>query len=141
MGAMTAEQIELIRRNWARLLPIKDQVARLFYARLFELDPDLRKLFRNDMQVQGRKLMSMINVAVASLDRFEALTPELQDLGRRHAGYGARPEYYEKVREALLWALEQALGGAFTPAAREAWEQTYVLLARTMQHGAMTPRA
>lgn len=42
---MTPRQIELVQASWRRVLPIAEDAAQLFYARLFELDPTLRELF------------------------------------------------------------------------------------------------
>ena len=49
----------------------------------------------------------------------------MQALGRRHAGYGVRPEHYDTVGAALLWTLEQGLGDAFTDDVRAAWAEAY----------------
>jgi len=133
---MTPEQIADVRSSFAAIRPISAQAAALFYTRLFQLDPSLRPMFTRDLQEQGRMLMQVLGVAVASLDRIQTLIPTLHDLGRRHAGYGVRDENYDVVAEALLWTLEQGLGPKFTPQVRDAWTTTYAVLARTMQHGA-----
>ena len=129
---MNATDITLVKDSFRQVLPIADQAAALFYARLFELDPELRELFRGDMVEQGRKLMTMIATAVASLERLDAIVPAVRQLGARHAGYGVTEEHYATVGAALLWTLEKGLGPAFTPAVREAWTTTYSLLADTM---------
>lgn len=136
---MTPEQIALVQGTWAKVIPIKEAAAELFYGRLFELDPALRPLFKGDIKEQGRKLMAMINVAVASLDRLDSIVPAVKDLGRRHTGYGVQPGHYTTVATALLWTLEKGLGDAFTPAVKEAWTQAYTVLASTMQSAAATP--
>jgi hemoglobin-like flavoprotein len=133
---MTPEQIELVQRSWRQVAPIADTAAQLFYERLFTLDPSLRALFRGDMKEQGRKLMTMISVAVSGLTRLEQLVPAVQALGRRHAGYGVRDEHYATVGSALLWTLEQGLGEDFTPATRAAWVAAYGVLANTMKDAA-----
>lgn len=130
---MSPEQIALVQGTWAKVVPIKETAAELFYGRLFELDPRLRALFSGDMKEQGRKLMAMIGTAVGNLDNLGAVVPAVQDLGRRHAGYGVQPADYGTVAEALLWTLEKGLGDAFTPQTRAAWAQTYTVLAGTMQ--------
>ncbi len=130
---MTPEQIALVQSTWAKVVPIKETAAELFYGRLFELDPKLRALFKGDIKEQGRKLMTMINVAVGSLDKLDAIVPAVKDLGRRHDGYGVKPQDYATVATALLWTLEKGLGDAFTPAVQTAWTETYMVLAKTMQ--------
>lgn len=133
---MTPMQKSLVQRSFERIVPIADTAAALFYGRLFELDPALRGLFKNDMQEQGRKLMTMIGLAVQRLDQLETLGPTLADLGRRHIAYGVRDADYATVAQALLWTLEQGLGDDFTPELREAWTIVYGVLAGAMQGGA-----
>jgi len=70
------------------------------------------------------------------LARLETLLPVIEALGRRHAGYGVKDEHYATVAAALLWALEQALGGRFTPDVKGAWTAAYGVLAFTMQRAA-----
>jgi hemoglobin-like flavoprotein len=135
-ASLTAQQVTLVKDSWAQVLPISETAARLFYQRLFELDPELRSLFKSDITEQGRKLMQMITAAVRGLDNMSALLPLLQDLGRRHMNYGVRRKDYDTVGTALLWTLEQGLGLRFTPEVRSAWTTLYSVLASTMQAAA-----
>lgn len=139
-GSITLAQKALVQESFAQVAAIAETAAALFYARLFELDPSLRPLFRGDLREQGRKLMQMIAVAVRGLDRLDAIVPAVQALGRRHAGYGVADEHYDTVGAALLWTLEQGLGPeTFTPDVREAWASVYRLLATTMKEAAAQP--
>ena len=133
---MTPEQAVLVKQSWAKVMPIADKAAELFYGKLFETDPELKPLFRGDMKEQGAKLMKMINTAVNSLDRLEDIVPSVQNLGRRHVDYGVKDEDYDTVGTALLWTLEQGLGDAFTPDVKEAWATVYGVLAGTMKQAA-----
>ena len=133
---MTPEQKTLVCDSFAQLVPTADAAAVLFYDRLFELDPDLRLMFKGSMAEQRRKLMTMIAAAVKGLDHLDELVPALEDLGRRHAGYGVRDEHYGTVAAALLWTLERGLGEDFTPPVRQAWTDCYGLLAGVMQRAA-----
>jgi hemoglobin-like flavoprotein len=133
---MTSAEITLIRESFRKVAPIADQAASLFYARLFELDPSLRAMFRGDMSEQGRKLMTMLSMAVGGLDRLDQLVPAVRQLGLRHAGYQVREAHYEIVGEALLWTLERGLGPDFTLETKAAWAKVYGVLAETMKAGA-----
>ncbi len=133
---MTPDQVQLVKRSFAAVAPISEQAAALFYGRLFEIAPELRTLFNGDMTEQGRKLMSVIAVAVGSLDRLPDLLPVVQDLGRRHAGYGVKDEHYATVGAALLWTLDKGLGAAFTAEVKEAWTLVYTTLADVMKAAA-----
>ena len=81
---MTPEQIELVKGSWAKVLPISDKAAELFYGKLFELDPSLKSLFKGDMAEQGKKLMKMVNTAVTGLDRLNDIVHAVKELGVRH---------------------------------------------------------
>ncbi len=133
---MTPEQKILVQQSFTKVVPIADQAAALFYQRLFSLDPSLQPLFRGNMEEQGRKLMKMIGTAVNGLDDLDALVPAVQDLGRRHVGYGVEDGHYDTVGAALIWTLEQGLGDAFTNPTREAWVTVYGILASTMKAAA-----
>ena len=134
---MTPENQTLVRHSFAKIVPIAPQAAALLYGRLFELDPSLRPLFKGDMAEQGRKLMAMIGVAVASLDKLETIVPAVQALGRRHAGYGIQPSHYGTVVAALPWTLGQGLGSGFTPPVEAAWTEAYTILATVMEGAAV----
>lgn len=121
-----------IRASWARAAAAPDLAAGLFYGRLFQIAPQTRPLFRGDMEVQGRKLVSFLGFVVDHLDDAGALAPEAVALARRHVGYGVAPEHYAAVGEALLWTLERALGPEFDPATRAAWERAFRLLTDIM---------
>ena len=134
---MHESQVTLVQESWEQVLPIADTAAQLFYQRLFELDPSLRQLFtQTDMEEQRKKLMQMITVAVRGLARLDELAPAVEALGNRHAGYGVTDAHYDTVATALLWTLEQGLGEGFTPEVRDAWIETYTILATVMQSGA-----
>lgn len=129
---LTPQQIELVTSSWEQVLPIKETAADLFYNKLFELDPELRPLFKDDIKVQGERLMNMIDVAVKALNRLTDVVPAIQAMGRRHKDYGVQESHYDTVAGALLWTLEQGLGEAFTAEVKDAWTQVYTVLATTM---------
>jgi hemoglobin-like flavoprotein len=136
MTAMTPEQKVLVQSTFAKVAPIADTAAAIFYARLFEIDPSLRPLFTTDIADQGRKLMQTLAVAVTGLDRLDELVPAVRQLGVRHARYGVKDHHYDTVAEALLWTLERGLGSDFTPDVKNAWTAVYGVLASTMKEAA-----
>jgi hemoglobin-like flavoprotein len=133
---MTPHQIEVVQASFAKVLPIAETAAGLFYARLFELDPQLKHLFKGDMKRQGMMLMSMIATAVRGLSNTEALLPMVKNLGRRHVGYGVKDSHYATVGQALIETLEKGLGKDFDAQTREAWLGAYSLLSSVMKSGA-----
>ena len=135
---MTPEEIKMVKASWAKVVPISDQAAELFYGRLFEVYPEVKPLFKSDMKEQGRKLMAMIGTAVNGLDNLEPLLGAVKDLGKRHVDYGVKDEDYDKVAECLIWTLNQELGDEFTDELEAAWVKTYTAVADVMKDGAST---
>ena len=133
---MDTNQIQTLQGSFSLIEPIADTAASLFYSRLFELDPSLRRLFTSDLKEQGKKLMSSIKLVVTGLENPEKIMPAVRSLGKRHAGYGVQPEHYATVGEALLWTLETGLGEAYTPEVEAAWVNAYGFLSALMQNAA-----
>jgi hemoglobin-like flavoprotein len=130
---MTPAQRRLVRDSFESLREYGSPLALLFYGKLFELDPSARSLFHNDIALQGRKLMDMLGAVVESLDDFQPMRFHLAELGRKHADYGVRPEQYETLTSALLWAIGQALEADFDAPTREAWHLAIRAICAAMQ--------
>jgi hemoglobin-like flavoprotein len=129
---MTPQQITLVQSSFQKVVPIAGTAADLFYDRLFEIAPQVRPMFPEDMAEQKVKLMAMLGTAVANLHQLETILPAVKALGERHKGYGVTADHYAPVGAALLWTLEQGLGPEFTPDTREAWTAAYTALAGVM---------
>lgn len=135
-GPVSAKQKELVQGTFKAVVPISEQAAEIFYNKLFELDPSLKALFSGDMKEQGKKLMTMIGAAVKGLDDLGGLVPVVQDLGKRHKGYGVEDDHYGTVGSALLYTLETGLGEAWNDDVKDAWTTVYTVLATTMKDAA-----
>jgi len=133
---MDAASIALVESTFTAVKPLSDQLSRLFYERLFELDPMVRTMFPADLAGQRQKLIDELDAIVTSLGRLHELVARTTDLGSRHAGYGVEPHHYELVLDALMYALTGCIPQAMTPAATLAWRRAYHLISETMMHGA-----
>jgi hemoglobin-like flavoprotein len=129
---MTTEQAELIRKSFDAMGLARRRIADLCYHRLFELAPEARSLFPDDMERQQLKLMDMIAALVAALDQRELFQSLITQSGRQHAGFGVQPSQYVAFGEALLWSLEQEFGTSFTPELKEAWRALYATVQEKM---------
>ena len=129
---MTPSQIELVQDSFAKVAPISEQAASLFYDRLFEVAPAVKVMFPADMTEQRKKLMATLAVVVNGLSNLEAVLPAASALAKRHVSYGARPEHYPVVGGALLWTLEKGLGEAWTADVADAWTAAYGTLSGYM---------
>lgn len=129
---MTPEQVKAIQDSFAKVVPISDQAAALFYGRLFEIAPEVKPLFRSDLKEQGRKLMATLAAVVNSLGNLSSILPAASALAKRHVDFGVKASDYEPVGSALLWTLERGLGEQWTPELETAWSTAYALLSQFM---------
>ena len=135
---MTPEQIALVQGSWQQVASMGDKAIELFYARLFEVEPQLRSMFPQDMAEQNRKVAAMLDTIVTKLQRPDELIPMAQTLARRHVAYGVKNEHYAPVGAALLHTLGAGLGDAFTDDVKDAWIAAYTTLSAVMTHAAAT---
>ncbi len=129
---MTQAQINLVEDSWDFIILNTSEAGKIFYTKLFELDPSLQSLFKEDIESQSRKLVSMITFVVHKLNNLDAVINDVIALGKRHAGYKVKKEYYSTVAAALLWTLEQALKERWNEEMKGAWVAVYTILSETM---------
>jgi hemoglobin-like flavoprotein len=129
---MTPEQIKLVQDSFAKVAPISEKAAELFYGRLFEIAPQVRAMFPDDMTEQRKKLMATLTIVVNGLNNLDTILPAASALAKRHVSYGAEAAHYPVVGQALLWTLEQGLGPSWTPEVAAAWTGAYTTLSGFM---------
>ena len=139
---LSEDQIGLVEQSFDMVRPMAHQCAGHFYARLFEMRPDIAPLFEGaNMTSQGHRMMGALGLLVRSLRDGELLEAAAGELGARHAGYGVRPEHYPPVGEALIWAMAQGLGPAFDDETRAAWAAAYSHLTGIMTRSSVSDGA
>src|SRR5258707_3843585 len=129
---MTRDQVTLVQESFARVAPISDTAATIFYDRLIEVAPSVKPMFPADMTEQRKKLMATLAFVVHGLGNLETVLPAASALATRHVSYGAKAEHYPVVGAALLWTLEKGLGEAWTPDLKDAWTAAYGTLSGFM---------
>ncbi len=133
---MNTAQQDIVRTTFAALAAMPEVAGALFYERLFATNPNFRPLFKDDMRIQGVKLMSMLEMIVSNLPVSDQVLSAVRDSAVRHVEYGVKLDDYDALGEALLWTLEQTLGKDFTPSVGEAWTVCYNELAGVMKAAA-----
>jgi len=129
---MTPDQVKLVQQSFAKLAPIADQAAVMFYDRLFEVAPQVKAMFPADLTEQRRKLMATLSAVVNGLGTLESVLPAASALARRHVSYGAKAGHYPVVGGALLWTLEKGLADGWTTEVADAWTAAYGMLSGFM---------
>ena len=132
--------VALIRSSFAVVAPQAEEVARHFYATLFSQAPQTRDLFPVNMEVQRSRLLRALVHVVQMVDRPDELVPFLEQLGRDHRKFGVLAEHYDAVGAALISAVAEFAGPAWTPRVARAWTESYGTVARAMRTAAADER-
>ncbi|MGH4010350.1 MAG: globin domain-containing protein [Pseudonocardiaceae bacterium] len=132
--------VRLIRESYEVIQPRADEVIRFLYATLFAIAPATREMFAANMEVQHGRLLKALTFIVQKVDQPGDLLPFLRQLGRDHRKFGVQPQHYELMGTALVTALKQYAGQAWTPQVEKAWIDTYNLIAKTMLEAATEDR-
>ena len=130
-------KVELLEQSFEGIKPHADSFVASFYENLFTANPEAKPLFANtDMVEQKKKLLSSLILVVENLRMPDVLENSLRGLGARHVKYGALPEHYPLVGNALLTTFEQYLGEQWTPEVKQAWIDAYGAITEIMLDGA-----
>jgi hemoglobin-like flavoprotein len=151
---MTPEQTRLLAESFAKLENRLYDLGSLVYQKLFEIDPNSRRLFKGDMEEQKLKLARVFAEFIRVKTRSqhflpvtkkggEAVIPGVGALGERHeANYGVGCKHYHYMREALLYAISTLLGPEYSEEVGRAWAETFDMLSEAMQkHAGENPEA
>ena len=130
-------QVELLESSFAKVKPNATDFAHSFYENLFRLSPEAQPLFAStNMAEQKKKLLASLVLVVDNLRKPDALTEALEGLGAKHVAYGALPEHYPLVGNALLTTFEEYLKEDWTAEVKQAWVDAYGAIAELMLKGA-----
>jgi hemoglobin-like flavoprotein len=133
---MTPKQTDLIKESFDAIWPVRRKFSQQFYGKVFELAPEARRLFSDDMERQHLKLMDMIAAIVGALDQSELFQSLISHSGRQHARFEVAPSHYVAFGEALIWTLEQQFGSALNAEMKEAWIALYSEISENMMRAA-----
>jgi len=130
---MTKEDITQVQESWHSVAPVKRVAAELFYVKLFELDPTMKLLFSDDLQLRERRFLQLMDATINGLERADVLKPAIRELGFRHPLFGDSDEHHGTVAIALMWTLEKCLRKDLTFELRAAWTRTFGVLSQTLR--------
>lgn len=133
---MDAETAKAVKQHHQALAPRLGALTEAFYAELFEAAPGVRRLFPSDMARQSAHFTAALAIVARNITSLDALEQPLSEMGARHASYGAAPEHYPVVRDALLRAMARTSGDLWTPALHNAWFAALNAVAAAMLRGA-----
>ena len=129
-SSFSPEEAAALKASFLRLIPKSDEFAESLYRHLFRLAPSVRALFAPSMDEQYYKVVRTLAVMVDAVDEPEVFERECRESGERHGRYGARPEHYPVLGQAIVAALRDTLGP--TPEEEALWLRLYGEASRLM---------
>lgn len=137
---MTSDELKSIRKSFQIIEGKEEIVTLLFYNRLFQSNPTLRKLFPGEIEGQAKKLADVLRVLYSSLDQFEKLRPTLRGLGAKHQHeFGVLEEHYSAFCQTLISTLQETGGTRFDETMKQAWNTLLANVSSEMRSGANDP--
>ena len=117
----------------ALLEPQQEALTETFYQRLFAQYPQVKPLFaKTDFSKQGKMLMAAIKLVANNVDNPQALDRALENMGKKHQGYGALPEHYPAVAQTLLGVMAEFAADAWTDEMEKTWMDALHIVAEKM---------
>ncbi|XP_002732488.1 globin-like [Saccoglossus kowalevskii] len=140
--ALSAGEIKLVTDSWTAVYANKKANGVALFVRLFSENPGFQSQFRYLDGVSGLaaiektpalgdhavKVMDTINSWIGSLGDSSAMVAKLTALGTSHIALKVTPANFDAMGPVLLWMLQEKAGGAFTPAAKDAWAKGWDLM-------------
>jgi hemoglobin-like flavoprotein len=133
---MTPRSIARLRASHGEIsLQPPRTLAKRFYTELFTAAPSLRPIFPADMTVLEGHFEAALALVIRNLEELSALQEPLRELGVQHVHWGAKPEHYPIVREALIRALKGS-SAAWSPELEADWRTAITAVCVPMLQGA-----
>jgi hemoglobin-like flavoprotein len=129
---LSDDELDHLRHGLRIMLSRKEAAADVFYANLFEIAPQTRPLFTEDIVSQSEKVMFAFGAVVGQIHDLEACRAMTHDLAVRHVGYGVKAEHYALVGQTVMRTLEMVLDDDFTLDMDAAWRKAYDAIAKVM---------
>lgn len=120
--SLSTSERELVRASFKRLEPASELVGILFFLRLFDVDPKMRRYFEGPIKPHAVSMMGTLRLAVLSLKQRQGAKSALRLLGTRLRQKGLRTDDYTTMADALIWTLDKSLQDEFTHSVRRAWK-------------------
>ena len=128
----TEEEMELLKDSYEKLRASVVLRPRAFYDTLFQHAPEMRSMFREDLEGQSMKFMTTLGVILTRLRDEDAVDESFQELGVKHAALGVQVRHFKPMENALIGTLMDELGTGFTSEVEALWRRAFQTIAERM---------
>lgn len=121
VNPLNSFQVALVEASFRKINRHADEAAALFFTRLFEFDPALRRAATGDRLQQQRFFVKLLGTIVHRLECFDLVRDHVREIACAHPHLSLREEHHHSIGAALFWMLQEVLGPEFTPETYAAW--------------------
>lgn len=138
---LSEEEIDILRDSLIYLQDRKEFATSIFYENLFDVAPNLRPMFGEELTEQSNKALFAFGAIVAQIHDLDICRDLTRELAIRHVAYGVQPEHYASVGAAVIRTVEMVMGDAMTDDIATSWQKAYDAVAAAMIETAYGPDA
>jgi len=129
---MTAHRL-LVKQSIDQIGDDIDELSRIFYRELFQINIHLESVFSGNIIFLNRKFSNLLGT-LKNVKHLEKIQDSIYKMGERHLHqYGAQLSHFPDIKKALLLALQEFLKDDFSDALRNAWSDVFDEVAEIMQ--------
>jgi hemoglobin-like flavoprotein len=133
---MTPERLAELSRTAALVERDGQRFAQRFFAHLFALRPGAQRLFPTDRAAEEGTVVAEVVFFAGAAGDLPSCVAHARDLGMRLQQYGVVAADYPALGDALVAAVSDVVGDAWTSNAAAAWRCLYSLVSEAMLEGA-----
>lgn len=132
--SLSQETIVAIKETIPLVSQEAENVTTRMYEILFSKYPETKPMFDNAAKDQHKKLAGAIAAFAGNIDNLGVLGAAVEKMATSHVMTNVKPIHYPMVADALITAMGDVLGEAFTEARKNAWIEAYTFLANILMH-------
>ncbi|MDP3301915.1 MAG: globin domain-containing protein [Sulfuricurvum sp.] len=130
--SLSQETITAIKETIPLVNKEAENVTTRMYEILFSKYPETKSMFDNAASDQHKKLAGAIAAFAGNIDNLGVLSAAVEKMAQTHVKTQVKPIHYPMVADALITAMGDVLGEAFTDARKNAWVEAYTFLANIL---------
>lgn len=130
--SLSQETIAAVKETIPLINEESENVTTRMYEILFSKYPETKPLFDNADKDQHKKLAGAIAAFAANIDNLAVLGKAVEKMAQSHVITQVKPIHYPMVADALITAMGDVLGTAFTQERKNAWVEAYTFLANVL---------
>lgn len=130
--SLSQETIAAVKETIPLINQESEKVTSRMYEILFSKYPETKPLFDNADKDQHKKLAGAIAAFAGNIDNLGVLGNAVEKMAQSHVMTQVKPIHYPMVADALITAMGDVLGAAFTEERKNAWIEAYTFLANIL---------